>query len=111
MNFQDVKPDADYLVKVSAVSEIFEVIDVQGKNIETTKNLLAGLQEAGITCYGLDCGRKVTIVPSGFEKISLAERVASEIEATGKTVKRLVTDPSLADKSPKLAVQSFILAW
>ena len=111
MNFQDLKPDADYLVGVCAVSESIRVTDVQGQNLGVTEALLAGLQKAGITYHKMNRGRIVFITSTGFEKVSLAERVASELEATGKTVKRLVTDPKLSDKSPNLEVQSFILAW
>ena len=107
IDLTSLNPLADVVARVVDSSVRLTFASAIPKEI---KDSLSALKTSGLS-VSFEGSREVTILTKQlYDPLQLGEKLASYLEGQGLKVLRLIPDPTKVDRSPSLAIQSFILA-
>jgi len=111
MNLEGLAPTSD--VSISVFQSMLKVQFVSEQLLEAHSQDLDSLESVGIyvlkQCWATHQLIGLTVFIRNHDIVAIAERVSMHYEGKGLRVRRLITDPKSVDRTPSLAIQSFIL--
>jgi len=110
MNLEGLAPTSD--VSISIFQSMLGFRFASEQLFESHSQDLDSLEAVGMyvlkQCWATHQRIGLTVFIRNHDIVAIAERVSMHYEGKGLRVRRLITDPKSVDKTPSLAIQSFI---